>query len=285
MSIYTERMNPAFSLYRFWLDVLEALAPIESERRSVCSLGRTPGWGISSIHKDHQGRPVLEFGKLESYGGFTPHFYLSADGRFRFNYKMWGCYRRNAIAENTFLGWYWSSSRYQWFYETTKRDRWSNGHSMLDDWRKPVAYYGEYEVGCSSWRGFTWMVLVRDPADGWRLAPARNQVDPWGDPLASTREVRRIMSENVARRWKRYDALRERRYRLAEDADLKRKGLAPRRRAATLQVGAEALTDEEAVLHLVALLEVSAPARSTPLLPRPKEAPHGTNNMAAANQL
>jgi len=267
-TIYKADENPAVSLYKYWRMILDGVS------QNQVSFG-PHGWHLRVDSHDRRGRPVISL---------DYHFTLTATGRFRLG-GMWGYQRRNILAQWTFLGWG-HFRGYQWTTDIGDGSGYYGQHSFENP-NTPEFYTTEELMRATGWYGNVnqpWLALERRPDGldnshdmGWRIVPAINQAKP------DERENResRVRSEEYRQSFAQYDKLIERRYRQLA-------GLTPKRsvRPATVQVrhGGKTLNEGEAVEALVAMLDVRTPARTTPYT-RPKEAPDGTDSLAATQQL
>lgn len=257
---YREGVNPALQWYRHWAHLLRVTG--------FPSL-TIPGTNWQVQWERGERRKVI--GLATAYNGWS-HLKVAHDGRFclRDLSGGWGSgsMRRSMVERYSFLGYTGGYSRYQWYV-----------HLPGD---KPVSiqwhYYGEKapyvrrpyvaESLISSWRSGTWQELVRE-GDFWAIRPSRKQ--DMGVKLDD------IAWKSLLGMHERYRVLVDKRY---DREDRKALGLvsAPRVSVRELRVHTKGgtLTEEQAVQQLVVLLDVSMPAKSTPLT-RPKEAQDAHN--------
>lgn len=267
------RVDPARELYALWDTILSAYG------NHTCGWGPR-GWGIWR----NQDTGGISYGQLTN--GWPCHWFnLLPDGRFKVNH-MFGSYRRSGIAQGTFLGYGFTHSRYQWFVHASPSEKhtgWNNTYrtrwrDFFTDWNNPVSYVSEDLLGVRSYRQTRpWLTLARDEWGAWEIVPALDQVDPEAEALKAAS----YEQEHLWSRWNRWKKTCARRRFVAENQHRVKNGLDPKvsARTPTIRSAGQVLSPDQAVRRLAALLEVSQPAKTTPL--RPKEAPDGADNLAA----
>lgn len=226
------------------------------------------GWGrdahIGTAWNDAWDRPVLIIGhryaeNRDIYGSVL----ISADGHFYMQRPPHGNKQRYRLARASFLDWMWTPGGIAWFphldHETVIRA------ADEKDPRLQVNYVRQWTL----WQ--RWLKLVPDPVRGWDFRWASGPFLRFPDPWSDEQNDKAGCGGTPEGDWSRQIRLRERRYRLAM-AERGPNGKIIRRAPATLRRGNQTLDPATATQALVALLDVTAPAKSTPRLLRPTEA-------------
>lgn len=260
--------NPARSLYLYWLGIMKATYPDGITSGGFITLGQRQ-WGVGIDSMDTRGRPVFALGPVTGYGGVSTRLLVAADGRFRVMYLNPDA--RTGVSSHSFLSWVWLASRHQWGVDLDHACRWQG--AAFEEWQRPREYVPE-RVLITNWylqRSAHWLALERAGED-WRIVPARNQSAP-------NEDKRRTPSRALLHEFAESDRLRLRRYRLAERAWRLANGEIPSVSAGPGKVtlAGREIDREEAVLQIIAMLDVTTPAKTTPLRKRPEEALHGNN--------
>lgn len=247
---YRNTLSPAIQFYRFWRRFLD-----EADFKHGTSLGLT-GWRLIAV--DRTPRPHLRV-----FGPSEEHFAVWPDGTFTVSYLVagWGqgSVRRSKLTELTFLnhgvGW----GEYQWYVDVSGRNWRSN-----TDPNEPLAYLSESLLTS----GQTWKLRRSPTVTGWAIVPASRRVNGRKDVYQWSLNRYDLEQRLIAQR---YDNMTN----PPPPRQPKRSALGPRVQTSTGLIDIDTAADQ-----LVALIDVSLPAKSTPRQPnnsitRPKEAAHG----------
>lgn len=265
--------HPARALYALWKRVLE----IQNRREIPWT---RQGYGIALNNSDDDG--AIIFGPQWLNGGTADRFTLLPDGRFQMRH-YWGCEQRKMVAQGIpFLAWGHTAGSYCWTvaFDEASKNGW--GMTRLDDWQNPRHYVAEPMMGVRHWSTPDVWLELRQIEGEWRILPSDQQ-----DYHRWTSWTPDVVREQLLKVWERQERLIAKRYNRREylwrkyhqpDEEMPEHLLPKRRRKAvpSLREGGKTLTGHEATHRLAALLEVSQPAKTTPLK-RPKEAQHGNH--------
>ncbi len=263
-SLYRPNVNPARSLYRYWLSILGPGGFVPSEIKGTSpgrdffplfthsiNFGGNQYERLGTVDLADDGRPVLGLGY-----GWSANLVIAPDGRFRVRlHRGWN---ERRIPQKCFLDYTWTASRLRWRVRTDSSPSWV-GSDMIDEAR--THYVSDHVL-----RMPLWWTLER-AGDTWHIVPARNQRHPNSERRGPED------TESWLAAYANDQRLRLRRQRLAIARARKRAGLAVSEAAVSVRFGGTKIDRDAAADLLVAALEVSTPTASTPLRrPRPMEA-------------
>lgn len=264
--------NPAVALYNRWHDVLDGCGLLEKRaneetwKLTHMFFGKTRHYGIGVVETDSAGRPILAFGQ-PSWNTIYTKVRLTADGEFMVDHPF-GYQQRQIIKDNVpFLDWG-HFRGYNWTVDDgITRSSWA----QFNDWQNPQHYVSERVMmaqGNYHTRELRPWLKLEPVENHWRIAFARTQKP------CDTPEVERGHNVVHQARFDHFEALRIKRYRLAErDHKIATGEIKP-----VVKNRPEPLTEEEreeraeaALVTIVAHLNVSQPARTKPLRTTPEE--------------